>query len=233
LKRRKKERKKEREREKQVTMKSILAWTLFLQQSTATIAFHLFPTSTRLSLLTRYVSSDFEGIIGEYNGDEGRTLAREFEQELKARRERVEKEKESLSQSNRRLLSQDELRLINQRAFSNRRRRQVVAGKDVMPTTSAGFFTGRGQSVYSFPLDNPRAAQSQRDEYSLANNNNTPVLPILVALALLSIYMAVGLTGDVSETMHFGGDAVNENVERVVPSVEGSALEPVVPSVYL
>jgi hypothetical protein len=217
-------------------MKSILAWILYLQ-STTTIAFHLIPpSSTRLSLLARYVTSDFEGIIGEsYSDNEGRKLAQEFARELKARRQVSEQETESLSQSNRRLLSQDELRLINQRAFS--KRRQVVGGKDVMlpSASSAGFFTGRGQSVYSFPLANPRAQKQERDEDSLANNN-TPVLPILVALALLSIYMAVGLTGDVPETMQAWnaiGDAVSESVERVVPSAEGSALEPVGPSVYL
>lgn len=227
-------------------MKSILAWILFVPSTAVTIAFHLFPTtsSTRLSLLARFVTSDFEGIIGESYGDNGgRKLAQEFDREVKARRQQVAEEEaeSSSSSSNRRLLlSQDELRIIHQRAFSNRRSgRQAVEGKDAMPTsTSAGFFTRRGQSVYSFPLDNPRGGGQQ--QYSLANNNNntnnTPVLPILVALALLSIYMAVGLTGDVSETMQDWntiGDAVSENVERVVPSAEGSALERVGPNVYL
>jgi hypothetical protein len=229
-------------------MKSILAWIFFVPSTAVTIAFHLFPTSSRLSLLARFVTSDFEGIIGESYGDNGgRKLAQEFDREVKARRQQqqqqvAEKDGESSSSSSNRrlLLSQDELRIIHQRAFSNRRSgRQAVEGKDAMSTSSsAGFFTRRGQSVYSFPLDNPRGGGQQ--QYSLASNNNntnnTPVLPILVALALLSIYMAVGLTGDVSETMQDWnaiGDVVSENVERVVPSAEGSALERVGPNVYL
>jgi hypothetical protein len=208
-----------------VTMKSILAGILFLQ---GTIAFHMSP-HTRLSFIVRHLSDcDFDGFIGfgDAPSEEGRKLALEFERELRMRNELVKKEKEASSQSNRRLLSEEELRIINQRAFS--KRRQVIAGKDVV-SSSAGFFKGQGQSVYSFPLDNPPRPETPSDDYSLTNNNSSLALPVIFVLALISIYMAVGLTGGITEDgvdlqdWNAIGDAVND----------GSALERVVPSVYL
>jgi hypothetical protein len=217
-------------REKKITRmckSNILVGILFLQ---GTIAFH-FPPHTRhsLSFTVRHLSDcDFDGVIGfgDAPSEEGRKLALEFERELRMRNELVTKEKEALSQSNRRLLSEEELRIINQRAFF--KRRQVVAGKD-MVSSSAGFFTGQGQSVYSFPLENSPRTKTPRDDYSLTNNNSSLALPVIFALALLSIYMAIGLTGGIMEdgvdvqNWNANGDAVND----------GSALERVVPSVYL
>ena len=209
---------------RKVTMKSLLACILFFQ---GTIAFHMSP-HTHLSFIVRRMSDcDFDGVIGfgDAPSEEGRKLALEFERELRMRNELVKKEKEASSQSNRRLLSEEELRAINERAFS--KRRQVVGGKDVV-SSSAGFFTGQGQSVYSFPPENTPRPETPRDDYSLTNNNSNLALPVIFALALLSIYMAVGLTGGITE------DRVDlQDWNAIGDAVNDSALERVVPSVYL
>ena len=132
------------------------------------------PLQSLKSFLTVvYVAqSDFDGFIGEDN-EAGQALALEFSKEVELRRKQ---------QQERRLLSEEELRFLNNKPFVKRRQ---VGGKESI--SSAGFFSGQGQTVYSFPLDvSPRSAEH---DPIMVNGASPLLVPTMAVLVLLSVYL--------------------------------------------
>lgn len=161
-------------------------------------------------------SSDFD-LTDDYEG--GQALALEFSRELQARKEQAALEQRELSKSNRRLLSEEELRFLNNKPFAKRQEVVSEAGP------SAGFFSGQGQSVYSFPLDAPPPPQQQDSNLMVGGPVSPLFIPTMAAIVLLSVYLTFAVTPDGMDQQVEDWNAVIKDVaiEQVVPT----------PSVYL
>lgn len=160
--------------------------------------------------------NDFEGtIIGDDN-EAGQALALEFSRELQARQTRA-LELRKQQASNRRLLSEEELRFLNNKPFV---KRQV--------TNSAGFFSpqGAGQSVYSVPLDlSPSRGTPRSQDGGL--NLMVPISPLFIPTMAVIVALSVYLTFAVSAPNQLEVEDWN-TVKDITP------IEQVVPpSVYL
>lgn len=175
--------------------------------------------------ILQFAHSDFEGVnIGDDN-EAGQALALEFSKEVQLRQEEA---------ANRQLLSEEELRFLNRKPFA--RRQEFIANQvKEIGTTSAGFFTGRGQSVYSFPMNensprqNTNGSNSDGENTVLLGGAVSPLfIPTMAVIVLLSVYLTFG-EGDVSISVNQVEDwnALQgaTTVEQVMPSSS--------PSVYL
>lgn len=198
---------------------------------TSTIAFTaplpLAKLRSFITILRLAQSNDFEGLIGDDN-EAGISLAEEFSREVKQRQEQAAMLEEELSKSNRRLLSEEELRFLNNKPFG--RREECIAGtvKEI-GTTSAGFFSGRGQSVYSFPIDASPRRNIPQEENTVVAPISPLFIPTMAVIVLLSVYLTFG-EGQVGVSLNEVEDwnAVQgaTTVEQVMPSSPP-------PSVYL
>jgi hypothetical protein len=165
--------------------------------------------------ILHFAHSDFDGMIGDDN-EAGHALALEFTREVQLRQ---------AQQAERRLLSEEELRFLNRKPFA--RREEFIAGQvKEIGQTSAGFFSGRGQSVYSFPMDDSprrRNTRSNNDENTaMMGGSISPLfIPTMAVILLLSVYLTFG-EGDVGISANQVEDwnAVQgaTTVEQVMPS---------------
>lgn len=145
------------------------------------------------SVLRSTTPGDFDGSnIGDAGASaEGQALAEEFYEQVRQR----EIEKAEIERR-RDTLTGEEARFRN-RAFM--KRREVRGGKDVIPEfsfrdaheTSAGFFSGEGDSVYSIPTG---AQQGGSSSSSSSPEQNLA----LVAVFVIWVYVAAGISGSSS-----------------------------------
>eukprot|EP00542_Grammatophora_oceanica_P016604 CAMPEP_0194027860 /NCGR_PEP_ID=MMETSP0009_2-20130614/1899_1 /TAXON_ID=210454 /ORGANISM="Grammatophora oceanica, Strain CCMP 410" /LENGTH=277 /DNA_ID=CAMNT_0038667039 /DNA_START=120 /DNA_END=950 /DNA_ORIENTATION=+ len=119
------------------------------------------------------------------------------------------------------------------------RRREVSGGSDVgnksppkkyftgasqNESSSAGFFTGRGPSVFSTPDEmntNPRARMMKNEMDLLSRSEQSIGAQALLALLLLGVYVAVGLTGGITdgserEVLNMS-DTSMEGIQQLLP----------------
>jgi len=165
--------------------------------------------------ILHFAQSDFDVIIGDDN-EAGQALALEFSREVQLRKEQAQAQK-----TNRRLLSEEELRFLNNKPFV--KRQQVITGQVKEIGTSAGFFSGRGQSVYSFPLDAPPSNTPQESNFVIGGAISPLFLPTMAAIVLLSVYLTFSVVPDTGTLEVQDWNTVKDvTVEQVMP-----------PSVYL
>lgn len=129
------------------------------------------------SILTVVHLSDFDGFIGDDN-EAGQALAVEFSKEVQARKQQQQQEART------KLLSEEELRMIH-----NNKRRQVVTSRVKEMSSSAGFFSGQGQTLYSFPSNTavrPNGVETPNTDMMV---NGALFLPTMAILVLLSVYL--------------------------------------------
>lgn len=127
-------------------------------------------------------------------------------------------------------LTPAEARFINREAFANRR--EVVAGKDIISSTnkkftgapssssSAGLFSGSGQSVFSVP-STPRERMIQNEMNLVTRADRSIGIQAVFALVLLVFYLTVGLTGGIEANdwslVEDSLDTSLEGIEQIMP----------------
>lgn len=181
---------------------------------------------------------DLDG-IGSRNDDDGSALAKEFYQQLKKRQDGdnrsdnknivfdtyTDPDGPSGIIPSGEMLNEQEARDLNRQAFS--RRREIVGGVDV-PTRkftgqqSAGFFSGKGPSVYSVPLErNPNSNQRMRqNEFDLAARGEQAILiQGGVALLMLCFFLYIGASGgiDANDALELVNPTSMEGMETMMP----------------
>jgi hypothetical protein len=192
----------------------------------STIAFTSSVVSLHKKLITTIIvrhsiSNDFDGInIGDDN-EAGQALALEFSREVQQRQQQQAAALEENEVLNQRLLSEEELRFLNRKPFA-RRQEFIASGrvKEIGSTTSAGFFSGHGPSLYSFPMDfSPRRNQPQRQDKPTISPLFIPTMAVII---ILSVYLTFG-EGEIisaNEVDDWNAAAVpgTATVEQVMPS---------------
>lgn len=190
-------------------------------------------TITTTTCTTLWSVGDFDDLpsIGDAASADGEALAKAFYQQLRAREENDDDDDgEQMPVVPTGVLSEGEARYVNRQAFT--RRQEIVASKDISPTTgrkftgqpnadetpSAGLFSGRGASVYSIPANSPRQRMVENEFNLVGRNERSLLIQIAATLALLTFAIYIGMTGGISSN---DWSSVPDSIDTSIEGMEG------------